>query len=151
MVSRCTGGHFGGRAVELAGVVVHPRAQAHDVGTRMVKSYMSSQESKLVTAHTRNPAILRMLGRVCGEHSVYPLNQSQAHRELAMQIPDASLASDGAVYHIKRYGDDGLYGNGDPADRRINATQTLKERFTGLNDPGTALVVIAEVATEGVQ
>ncbi|HSX36213.1 MAG TPA: hypothetical protein VLH84_04745 [Patescibacteria group bacterium] len=124
---------------------MQPNCQARNIGAQMLADYMRLTNPELVFAHTRNPAILRLLAAACGgEEAVYPLNNSRQHAELALQIPGASVESDGVVYHVNRYGNTGLYGMSDPAERQFGASASLKERFPGLNEVGTALVVIAE-------
>ncbi|HEY8999082.1 MAG TPA: hypothetical protein VIM53_02060 [Candidatus Saccharimonadales bacterium] len=140
---------FGGRAVEVGGVVVRPGFQTRRVGTLLVAEYVREVGAKLLTAHTRNPAILRLFAEVCGgEQNVYPLGGTPELAELAQQIPHATTGS-GVTYHIDRYDEGGLYGHGDPADRPSGEFKSLKQRFPLLENERTALVVIGQ--TEGIQ
>ena len=157
------GGVFGDRAIELGGIVARPDSQMRGVGQLMLQAYMRSVEQNLITAHTRNPAILRMLANVCGRASVYPLNSTgfvgpdynfvgritnHPDSDVARSIPHTTVDGRDVAYHVNRYGDDGLYGplSDDPADRPAHkgSPTTLKERYPGLEHKGTALVVVAD-------
>ena len=161
---RCIGGVFGGIAVELSGVVVDPAIHKKGEGAKMLDSYMQSVEQNLIICHTRNPAILKMLARVCrGSYNVYPIHKDygadcfaaaffednyrpkRPAPHLALQIPGTTMDTDGVAYHVNRYEEGGLYGPaGDPADRPAHGYHRLKDRFVGLRNPRSALVVIAD-------
>lgn len=140
-------GHsLGGKALELTGTVVLPDMQAHGIGPKMLRTYLRGSGAEFLTAHTRNPAILKMIGRVCGFDAVYPVNRFSDLAGLALQIPGSTKADDGIVYHVNRYGESGLYGRHDPADRPVNASgRPLRSYYPGLKLPGTALVVVAKI------
>jgi hypothetical protein len=139
------GGVFGNRATELTGIIVRSSYQAKRIGSRMLHAYVAANDPTYITAHTRNPALLVMLAHSCGgEQNVYPLNNLTEHSALALQIPAATQAADGTVYHINRYGEAGQYGGQDPADCCYGGIVSLKQRFTELEQPGNALVVVAE-------
>jgi hypothetical protein len=129
----------------------------------MIHTYMQSGVGDTITCHTRNPAILRMLARVCcGEHRVYPLNvglgdcldsffyadgmEPNTSMHTVHNIPGTTIGPDFVAYHVNRYGEEGLYGplSGDPADKPSGSFPRLKDRFPGLRNRGTALVVAAD-------
>ena len=59
---------------------------------------------------------------------------------------EGSELIDGVAHHIGRYGQNGLYGANDPASRCLRGDDiALKERFSKLSDPGSALVLAAKV------
>lgn len=59
---------------------------------------------------------------------------------------ESSELIDGVAYHIGRYGRNGLYGANDPASRYLKGDDiALKERYSKLSDPGSALVLAAKV------
>ena len=140
------------RVLELQGVVVDPDVQGHDIATELVRARLGrtsmfgfKSEVRLVTAHTRNPAILRLLGKIAGsEGNVYPTGDAPELRKLALGIPDTSLGEDGIAYHVDRYPEGGLYGGEDPG-------VALAGTFAGLANPRTALVVVADVRRQKVQ
>ncbi len=131
----------------------------------MLDSFMRSVEQNLITCHTRNPAILKMLARVCrGSNNVYPIHKDygpdcfaaafseemqppiRPSSRLALEIPGTTIGPDGIAYHVDRYDEGGLYGRavGDPADRPAHGYPRLKDRFVGLRNPRCALVVVAD-------
>lgn len=56
---------------------------------------------------------------------------------------------DGVAYHVGRYGQEGLYGVSDPANRNLRGDNiSLKERFPELSNPGSALVLASKVIKE---
>lgn len=131
---------FGGRAIELAGRAVHPEVHGNGIGTAMLEDFMQQEAPNLLTTYTRNPAIIRMVGKVA--HTLYPLDQSQTLQSTATEMPGATLR-DNTVYHFNRYGPNGLYQREDPADQGVNTSLPLKEQYPGLKDTSTALVIAA--------
>jgi hypothetical protein len=132
----------------------------HGLGSLMLDTYMQSVDQNLITAHTRNPALLGMLGKVCGLANVYPLAKElvDLHADVfvnpligyARQVPHTTVEPERhAAYHVDRYDEGGLYGKEDPTDAPIKKPSTihggtLKEAFPGLRNPRTALVVVAD-------
>ncbi len=137
----CTGDVFGDRAVELSGIVVDPELQAKGLGLEMVRSYLQPyHDATFLMAYSRNPAIHRLFEQY--HHAPYPHQNSNPKLvEAVAEMPNASIV-DGVAYHLNRYGENGLYGVNDPADR-IDRTTGLKfkERYPGLQHKGTALVL----------
>ncbi|HSW91214.1 MAG TPA: hypothetical protein VLG09_01040 [Candidatus Saccharimonadales bacterium] len=60
--------------------------------------------------------------------------------EIAATLDHASVGHDGHVYHIGRYGPDGLYGSFDPATRAYG-TAALLDQCVLLADKNNALAV----------
>lgn len=126
-----TGGNFGDRAIELAGIIVDPTSQHKGIGTDIVQEFTRQQSADHLTAYTRNPGLLRVLGAVAQLEDIL-LQQS-------MVLPNAS-EHEGIMYHLDRYAPNGLYGSFDPADRSYNG-QALKHRAVLLHNPNNALAV----------
>lgn len=97
-----------------------------------------------MTAYTRNPGVLRILGNIAGRQDVL---FEENPDKVAERLAHASV-HEGIVYHIDRYAPDGLYGSFDPADRKYNGV-TLKEQAKLLQNPNHALAVLVELP--GVQ
>jgi len=135
---------FGGQAIELAGRVIHPSYQGQGIGSEMLREFLKDEEAPYITAYTRNLAVLKMIRRV--SESVYPLDNDETLREIAQQMPNAT-ADSRAVYHIKRYGESGLFQGFDPADRPVGG-KSLKEQFPRLQSIRHALVVAARINME---
>lgn len=77
-----------------------------------------------------------------GHGGAYPLTHHNDDTATTAQTMPFAETINGVTYHINRYGDNGLYGINDPAERPLrNDTIALKDRFHGLRHPGTALVV----------
>ena len=93
-----------------------------------------------MTAYTRNPGVLRILGNISGRRDV--LSQENPDK-IAEQLAHASV-QDSIVYHIDRYAPNGLYGSFDPADRKYNGV-VLKEQAILLQNPNHALAVLVEL------
>lgn len=174
----CTGGIFGGKAIELSGMVVAPKNQRHHLGRLMLDTFMQSAAEDVVTGHTRNPAVLRMFAELFGEEQVYPLNLGvindkrhpaildmlhglgDLHQRIteeavkhtlgysvAGRIPATTFDSRHVGYHVDRYDEGGLYGQEDPAERpyhRGTGAAKLKKIFLGLENPRTALALVAD-------
>lgn len=146
LLLRYIGAVFGKTAIELAGRVVHPDYQAQGIGTQLLREYVDHTHASLLTTYTRNPSVLRMLADVAGQQSVYPLTHDDTLRQAALAMPYASVDSGGNIYHINRYGENGLFGEGDPADRAVHgSSMPLKQQFPGLAHIGNALVAAARI------
>ncbi|HRC27990.1 MAG TPA: hypothetical protein PKV96_01255 [Candidatus Saccharimonas sp.] len=77
--------------------------------------------------------------------SIYPIHDDAELRDLALTQPYAS-ALDDAVYHVNRYGEEGLFQGNDPADRPLTDNSVLlKEQFSGLVNVRNALVIAARI------
>lgn len=140
MHSPRTRGNFGAYAIELAGIMVDPMFQKSGIGTKMVKEFLTGQSCDYLTAYTRNPGVLRILGKVGCVNDI--LDQKPA-----IDMPYA-IEYEGVTYHIGRYGPNGLYGEEDPADRMINGV-VLKERCKLLVNPNNALALAVAVNRKG--
>ena len=66
---------------------------------------------------------------------------------MASELPDASVAADGNIYHIGRYAPDGLYGSYDPSTRDYLGTP-LRDRCVMLSDPNNALALSISIQGE---
>jgi len=133
---------IGSLAVELVGIAIEPKYQGRGFGGRLLAHYVSSEQPDYLTAYTRNPSTVGLLNRYNG---TFPLNRDEELALMAENMNGAELV-DGVAYHIGRYGQDGLYGVNDPANRSLKGDNTpLKERFPKLSDPGSALVLAAKV------
>jgi GNAT superfamily N-acetyltransferase len=136
------GAYFGGKAIELAGRAVRPKLQGHGIGTEMLDAFLGEHSTEYLTTYTRNPAVLRMIGRVA--HSLYPLDADDELQALAGHMPGATLRGN-ATYHMNRYAPGGLFRN-DPALSTIaTAPQTLQQRFSLLKSKRNALIITAKV------
>ncbi|HEY5695358.1 MAG TPA: hypothetical protein VIQ80_00830 [Candidatus Saccharimonadales bacterium] len=135
-----TGDYFGGRAAELAGIVIHPNAQGCSLGTSLIESYIADTRPNRLIAYTRNPSLLRAVGHAC---AVADVLEHQYPHEVAASIPDATLADDNYIYHIGRYAPHGLYGAFDPAQGTYNG-QRLDQRCRYVTDPNNALAISVE-------
>jgi hypothetical protein len=136
-----TGDYFGNRGVELAGIIIDPALQNHQVGPDMVRIFIDQFTPDTMTAYTRNPGVLRILGNVSSRHDVLT---NENPEEIAEQLAYASVHN-GILYHIDRYGPSGLYGSYDPADRVYNK-RVLKERAVLLQNPNNALAVSVDIS-----
>jgi hypothetical protein len=125
------GGNFGDRAIELAGIIIDPAFQEKGTGTDIVKEFVKQQTADCLTAYTRNPRLLRVMGAVAQQEDVL------AHQTIVLPY---ATTHDGIAYHIDRYAPNGLYGSFDPADREYNG-QVLKHRAVLLDNPNNALAV----------
>jgi hypothetical protein len=102
-----------------------------------VREFTRQHPADYLTAYTRNPRLLRVLGAVAQTKDVL------ARQSVA--LPDATV-HDGIAYHIDRYAPTGLYGMFDPADGEYRG-QVLKHRATLLTNSNNALAVA--VALQG--
>lgn len=108
----------------------------------MLKQLVGDSQPDFVTTYTRNPNVLRMIAKI--SHEIYPIINDDALRNIALQMDHASLHD--VTYHIQRYGADGLFGDGDPADRPFTTDGIpLKQQFIELTNIRNALVVAARV------
>lgn len=140
MVLLPTGDYFGGRAIELAGIIIHPNEQGQSLGSKMVGHFIEGERPKQLVAYTRNPALLYAVGRACDVADVLTHENPQ---HVVASIPHATLEDDGNLYHLQRYAPHGLYGSYDPAQRTYNGQQ-LVDRCKYLADPNNALAISVE-------
>lgn len=139
---RSTGDVFGGKAIELAGRTVKPEFQAHGIGSKLLKHFVAEVQPQYLATYTRNPSILKMLAKVCGFDGIYPLVNNPELSKMAQQMAHATQMQDGFVYHVDRYGPDGLFGDGDPAELPVRGDLPLKQEFTGLQSVSNTLIVV---------
>ena len=131
------GDYFGGRAVELSGIITGPEHQGRNRASAMAQEYVDQHGPEQLIAYTRNPAVLNLLNRLSHQKDVLVYNNPY---QLALTIPHATVGDDGILYHIDRYAPDGLYGSFDPADGPYD-DQVLKDRCRLLHNKNTALAV----------
>lgn len=106
----------------------------------MLRALIREERPELLTTYTRNPNVLRMLQHV--SQNIYPLNPDDTELHgYALQMDNATERD--AVYHIDRYGADGLFGGDDPADQSFTANVSLKQQFPELYNARNALIVVA--------
>ena len=134
------GDYFGSRAVELAGIIIHPDQQGKSLGSELVAHFVETEQPKQLVAYTRNPALLYAVGRAYGITDV--LTHDDPER-IAASVPHATVEDDDNVYHLQRYAPHGLYGSFDPAKRTYNGLQ-LTERCKYLANPNNALAISVE-------
>lgn len=133
---------IGGLAIELVGIVVEPQYQGRGFGGRLLAHYVDNNQPDYLTAYTRNPYTVGILNQYNG---TFPVNSSEELKSIAGDMEGSELI-DGVAYHIGRYGQNGLYGANDPAGRCLRGDDiALKERFSKLSDPGSALILAAKV------
>ena len=143
---RSTQSAWGGVAIELVGIAVKPEFQGRGLGGAMVNSFSKQcgESPDFITAYTRNPSTVGILHHFGG---AYPLNSDHELISVANAMPEASEIN-GTVYHIGRYGNKGLYGGYDPADRSLRGDRIpMKERFSELKNKGSALIVASRIKT----
>lgn len=131
-----TGDYFGNQAIELAGIIVDPAFQHKGTGVTIVQEFMRQQTANHLTAYTRNPKLLRILGTVAGQNDVLA--------RPSIGLPYAT-EHDRISYHVDRYAPAGLYGSFDPANDDYNG-QILKRRAVLLENPNNALAVAVPLA-----
>lgn len=114
----------------------------------MLQEQLRLRHPETLVTFTRNPAVIKMISKVARE--IYPLSLNPDMAEHALELAaDSAVCIDGVVYEPNRYGEAGLYHGFDAADQPISPDgETLKQRFTGLERIGAALVVIASVKEE---
>ena len=115
----------------------------------MLRSYMKGRsDMEYVTSYSRNPSIPSLM-QACYKQT-FPLYEDDGLRTVSLEMPGAQDI-DGVTYHVNRYGDSGLYGVNDPADRSLrNEEIPFKEKYAGLLHPGTALVIVSR-AVDGIR
>lgn len=106
----------------------------------MVEEMIRQQTPDTITAYTRNPGVLRILGDVSLKADVLAHKNPEA---VAQELAYATVHND-ILYHLDRYAPEGLYGSYDPADRTYNNV-TLKERAVLLKNPNHALAVLVDI------
>jgi hypothetical protein len=112
----------------------------------MLDEFIDQHPTETLTTYTRNPHILTMIGRIAS--NVYPLTENMYLQELATEMQGATVGH-GAVYHLNRYGEQGVFRGGDPAEgTSASYPKRLNERFTKLTDVRHALVVAASLPKE---
>ena len=115
----------------------------------MLIDFLDRYPVEMLTTYTRNPNILRMIGRVAT--TIYPLEQDKLLMDAAASMPLATNIGE-AHYHINRYGKGGLYRGDDPAVNPLTPTSDqLKECFTPLSNTRHALIVAAQVPKGATQ
>lgn len=134
---------IGGRAIEWIGCIIEPTYQKQGLARRLILDNAHHMGAERIVACTRNPAILRMMGKA--STILYPLEHNAELHELAMSMPYATDVN-GAVYHIGRYPGDGLYGGDDPADLPVHkGGEPLNVQFPELQDARNSLVFAAQI------
>lgn len=135
----------GSLAVELVGIAIDPRYQGNGFGGQLVADYVENKRPTYLTAYIRNPSTVGILNRYNG---AFPLNTDKELELLAGSMNGAEFV-DGVAYHVGRYGQEGLYGISDPANRSLRGDNiSLKKRFPELSNPGSALVLASKVIEE---
>ena len=134
---------FGGRAIELAGIIVDPHDQKHGLGLYLVRHFVEQYQHEKLLTYTRNPGILRIVGEVSGTSDVL----EHSNPELIADLLPQTAIDNGIIYHLDRYTPTGLYEGFDPADRLYNG-QILKQRARLLQNPNHALAVVVNLKGE---
>lgn len=112
----------------------------------MLQHFVREARPAYLTTYTRNPRILRMIGRVSG--AIYLLVDDPMLRDMAAGMNGASMRD--VAYHLDRYGEDGLFHGGDPADGSVEANGvSLRQRYQELASVRNALVIAARVRRNG--
>lgn len=106
----------------------------------MLGEFVTKHNPSELTAHTRNPSILRLLGTVSGVSDV--LRHDNPERLLEL-LPHAAPA-DNTFYHMDRYAPTGLYDGIDPASRNYNGLP-LSEQYISLQNRNNALAVMVSL------
>lgn len=132
--------YFGGRAAELAGIIIHPNLQGRSLGSNLVESYVNENRPNRLIAYTRNPALLRAVGHACAVADVLEHDNPE---QVVATIQNATLEGDGHMYHRGRYAPHGLYGSFDPATGLYNG-QRLIDRCRYLTNQNNALAISVE-------
>lgn len=109
----------------------------------MLQQFVDSMQPEYLLTYTRNPRIIRMLGRVSDE--IYPLAGDEVLRTMAAAMDNASVRQ-GIAYHLNRYEETGLFRGDDPADSSVGVEEaSLKQRYEELMNIRHALIVAARV------
>jgi hypothetical protein len=91
--------------------------------------------------------MLMSIAAQAGPGNTYPLTSTPELEEVAGIMPGAETGSDGFRYHFDRYGDTGLYGISDPAERVFGSRQErFMDAYSGLGHVGNALVIVAHIS-----
>lgn len=93
---------------------------------------------EIVTSYTRNPSVLRLLDNIGGD--VF----DNDNKQIALSMNNAVKLSDGNIYHIDRFGPNGLYGTNDPAEQLYN-DEIFMNKFIGLKNTCNALALAVKV------
>lgn len=124
---------------------MRPAYQRNGLASSMLRQFVLEREPEFLTTYTRNPSILRMMMRVT--EALYPLDNETELRNIALAQPNATF--DSVVYHKNRYGENGLFGGTDPAERPIDRDGvSLKELYPGLQSLRNSLIVAARPRKE---
>lgn len=108
----------------------------------MLQQFVDEERPEYLTTYTRNPRIVRMIARVSDD--VYPLVDDQILRDMAVTMDHASMRD--VAYHLDRYGKDGLFRGGDPADGSVEpGGVSLKQQYQELTSVRHALIIAARV------
>lgn len=125
--------------------MVHPAYQGHGIARTMLHQYIDQAQPAFLTTYTRNPSILRMLRHVSDD--IYPLVDDLMLRNMAAMMDHASQRD--VIYHLDRYGEEGLFRGTDPADGSLDEGEvSLKQQYAELASVRHALVVAARVRRE---
>ena len=121
---------------------MHPSVQRQDVNTVMLRTLVSECNPGYLAAYTRNPAIIKIIQNESS--AVYPLVDDVELHGMATSMSDATYID--ALYHVNRYGEEGLFVGEDPADNPLESGGvSLKQQFSGLASAGNALILTARV------
>lgn len=108
----------------------------------MLRQYLAGSNDEHLLTYTRNPSVIKMLGRFCS--SVYPLDLESDLESIAERSPYSSRRSE-RYYHINRYAHGGLFQGPDPAERTVDGVHPLFERFEPLRNKRNALIVVGKI------
>lgn len=112
----------------------------------MLQQFVEEERPEYLTTYTRNPRILRMIGRV--SDTIYPLVDDVTLQDMAADMKYATTRD--VVYHLDRYGEEGLFRGDDPADGSVEANGvSLKQRYQELTSVRHALIIAARVRRNG--
>lgn len=117
----------------------------------MLRAFLAEQteqfQPEYLVTYTRNPSVLKMIASITD--SVYPFEQEESLRNVALAMEGAELGDDGVTYHVDRYPEGGLYGTKDPAETIFDGSKkALRDRFQGLVNPRSALIAVAQLRKE---
>lgn len=124
----------------LAARGVRQAHQGKGYGAQLLDTYLNNRpQLETIETYTRNPAIIRMLGKVA---NVLPYD-SQQYQQRAAQTPAVTVV-DGVGYHLNRYPVEGIYSVDDPAMAAHPATgERLVDSHSQLTSARNALYVAA--------
>lgn len=106
----------------------------------MLREAVREHEPQYLTTYTRNPAIVRMMESVVG--GTYPIISNDKLKQIAQHMEGATVF-DGAVYHINRYDESGLFKGEDPAGRQYEG-RPFYDHFSGLQCARNALIIVSD-------